>query len=180
MRPRSMFPEGTATRTAVLMKQAKTVADYRRILCVHLRAAFGESNPVIAAKTGLSESTIRKVHAAFLRRGEAALTTRPRGGRRRAHLTVAEEAAVVQPFLAKAKAGGVVEIGPIRRAYETKLGTPIAPSTVYRVLHRHGWRKIAPRPRHPRADLVAQQAFKKISPPSSLKLDSLRRCQARH
>jgi transposase len=97
-----MFPEGTATRTAVLMKQAKTVADYRRILCVHLRAAFGESNPVIAAKTGLSESTIRKVHAAFLRRGEAALTTRPRGGRRRAHLTVAEEAAVVQPFLAKA------------------------------------------------------------------------------
>ena len=105
MRPRSMFPEGTATRTAVLMKQAKTVADYRRILCVHLRAAFGESNPVIAAKTGLSESTIRKVHAAFLRRGEAALTTRPRGGRRRAHLTVVEEAAVVHPFLAKAKAG---------------------------------------------------------------------------
>lgn len=111
-----MFPEGTAARTAALalLKQAKAMADYRWILCVHLRAAFGESNPVIAAKTGLSESTIRKVHAAFLQRGEAVLTTRSRGGRRRAHLTVAE-AAVVQPFLAKAKAGGVVEIGPIRR-----------------------------------------------------------------
>ena len=112
-----MFPEGTAARTAALalLKQAKAMADYRWILCVHLRAAFEESNPVIAAKTGLSESTIRKVHAAFLQQDEAVLTTRSRGGRRRAHLTVAE-AAVVQPFLAKAKAGGVVEIGPIQRA----------------------------------------------------------------
>src|SRR5512147_408278 len=116
MRPRSVFPEGTAARTGALLKQAKAVANYRRILCVHLRAPFGEGNLAIAAKTGLSESPIRKVHAAFLRRGEAALTTRPRGGRRRAPLTVVEEAAVVQPFRAKAKAGGVVEIGPLRRA----------------------------------------------------------------
>jgi transposase len=173
-----VFPEGTAVLTAALLKQVKEAADYRRILCVHLRAAFGEGNPAIAAKTGLSESTIRKVHAAFLRRGEAALTTRPRGGRRRAHLTVAEEAAVVQPFLAKAKAGGVVEIGPIQRTYEAKLGKAVAPSTVYRVLRRHGWRKIAPRPRHPRADPAAQQAFKKISPPSWPEPGRMRRRKA--
>lgn len=78
MRPRRIFPEGTATRTATLMKQAKTVADDRRALCVHLQTVFGESNPVIAAKTGLSESTIRKVHAVFLCRGEAALTIQSR------------------------------------------------------------------------------------------------------
>jgi hypothetical protein len=34
-------------------------------------------------------------------------------------------------------------------------------STVYRMLARHGWRKLAPRPRHRKADAVRQQAFKK-------------------
>jgi len=29
------------------------------------------------------------------------------------------------------------------------------------MLERHGWRKIAPRPSHPKADPQAQEAFKK-------------------
>jgi hypothetical protein len=34
-------------------------------------------------------------------------------------------------------------------------------STVYNLLHRHGWRKLMPRPFHPKRDLAAQNAFKK-------------------
>jgi len=37
-------------------------------------------------------------------------------------------------------------------------------STVYRMLARQGWRKLAPRPRHPRSDIQAQEAWKKNSP----------------
>jgi hypothetical protein len=32
---------------------------------------------------------------------------------------------------------------------------------VYRALHRQGWRKIAPRPKHPKANEEAREAFKK-------------------
>jgi hypothetical protein len=34
-------------------------------------------------------------------------------------------------------------------------------STIYNPLARHGWRKLMPRPFHPRRDRVARQYFKK-------------------
>jgi hypothetical protein len=33
--------------------------------------------------------------------------------------------------------------------------------TVYNLLTRHGWRKLMPRPFHPKRDIAAQNAFKK-------------------
>ncbi|HEY5344316.1 MAG TPA: winged helix-turn-helix domain-containing protein, partial [Solirubrobacteraceae bacterium] len=41
-------------------------------------------------------------------------------------------------------------------------GRPVGPSTLYRILKRHGWRKVVPRPRHPDADPERQEAFKQI------------------
>jgi hypothetical protein len=34
-------------------------------------------------------------------------------------------------------------------------------STIYRLLDRHGWRKLVPRPRHPKANPEEQAIFKK-------------------
>jgi hypothetical protein len=34
-------------------------------------------------------------------------------------------------------------------------------SSIYRLLERHGWRKLVPRPRHPKANPEAQAVFKK-------------------
>ena len=36
-------------------------------------------------------------------------------------------------------------------------------STVYKSLARHGWRKLMPRPFHPKRDIAAQNAFKKAA-----------------
>src|SRR5580704_5911495 len=36
-------------------------------------------------------------------------------------------------------------------------------STIYNLLARHGWRKLMPRPFHPRRDIAAQNAFKKMA-----------------
>jgi Winged helix-turn helix len=33
----------------------------------------------------------------------------------------------------------------------------------YNLLHRHGWRKLMPRPFHPKRDLAAQNALKKTA-----------------
>ena len=52
----------------------------------------------------------------------------------------------------------------IQQAYQDQLGKQVAPSTVYRLLDRHGWRKVVPRPRHPKANVAAQAAFKKTAP----------------
>jgi hypothetical protein len=37
-------------------------------------------------------------------------------------------------------------------------------STTYRLLARHGWRKVQPDTKHPKSDPAAQDEFKKNSP----------------
>jgi hypothetical protein len=49
----------------------------------------------------------------------------------------------------------------IWRAFEARVGHEVDDSTVYRLLARHAWRKLMPRPRHPQADPRAQEQFKK-------------------
>jgi transposase len=56
-----------------------------------------------------------------------------------------------------------VQVAQVRSAYEQRVGHPVAARTIYRLLDRHGWRKVVPRARHPKADVAAQAAFKKTA-----------------
>jgi hypothetical protein len=78
-----------------------------------------------------------------------------------------EEGEFLAPFTAKARAGGLLHVNEIKRALEQQVGVTVAASTVYRMLDRHGWRKVVPRPRHPKADMAAQAVFKKTAPPGT-------------
>ena len=51
---------------------------------------------------------------------------------------------------------------PVRAMAHSELNAT-SDSTVYNLLHRHGWRKLMPRPFHPKRDLAAQNAFKKTA-----------------
>jgi transposase len=87
-----------------------------------------------------------------------------RGGRRRENLSVEDEKRLLKTFIKKAKGGGVLVVTEVKAAYEKAVGRPVPKSTVYRMLARHGWRKIAPRPRHPKTSVDEQEAFKKNFP----------------
>lgn len=58
----------------------------------------------------------------------------------------------------------VLVVSPLRAALSQRLGRPVAASVVYRLLARHGWRKVAPDTRHPKSDPAAQEEWKKNSP----------------
>jgi transposase len=92
-----------------------------------------------------------------------------RGGRHRENLSVEEEDALLSQFTADASDGGIIVVSRIKSAYEQKLGQVVPKSTVYRMLARHDWRQIVPRPRHPKSDTEAQEDFKKTSRQSSRK-----------
>lgn len=166
MRPRKPLPGEAVERLGTLLNQVKSAEVFRRVQCVWLRVALSLSAEQIARATGLAPASVRCYQSRYMRCGEAALLGVGRGGRRRENLTVEGEAELLRDFLAKAHRGGVMEVGEVKAAYEKVVGHRVAKSTVYRMLARHGWRKIAPRPRHPDSDPARQEKFKKNSPSS--------------
>lgn len=89
-----------------------------------------------------------------------------RGGRRRQNMTVEQERELLAPFLEQASTGGILVVGQVKTEIEARLERSMALSSVYNLLHRHGWRKLAPDKRHPQSDPLAQQEWKN-SPSSS-------------
>jgi transposase len=115
----------------------------------------------IATHTGVSVTTVRRVISTYNRLGVAAVETPGTGGRRHAYLTLEQERAFLQPFFARAAAGELATAAEIHRAFEAAVQHPVHPSTIFRLLNRHAWRKLVPRPVHPKADPAEQAAFKK-------------------
>jgi hypothetical protein len=77
-----------------------------------------------------------------------------------------QERALLRTFFEKAEQGVLLVATEVKRAYEQVVGHPVPKSTIYRMLARHEWRKIVPRPHHPKANVEQQADFKKNSPKS--------------
>lgn len=154
----------TVERLAERLKRAGSHSEYQRIQCVLIRATLGSSAAEIAQLLGWSTATVHVLHSRWAKQGESIFDVRGRGGRHHQHLTAQQEQELLAPFVARAEAGGMLTVAEIQQAYRERTGKVVARSTVYRLLDRHGWRKIVPRPRHPKADVVAQAAFKKTPP----------------
>jgi hypothetical protein len=78
-------------------------------------------------------------------------------------MTFEEEQILLAPFFEKAKEGGVLIVAPIKTAYKEKTGRTLAESTIYRMLARHNWRKLAPDTRHPKGNSALQGEYKNNS-----------------
>jgi transposase len=154
----------TIARLADRLKRAESHAEYQRIQCVLMRATLGSSAAQIAELLGWSTATVHVLHSRWAKEGDAIFDLRARGGRHHQHLSPEQELLLLAPFAERAEAGGMLTVAEIQQAYQEQLGKEVAPSTVYRLLDRHGWRKVVPRPRHPKADVAAQAAFKKTAP----------------
>ena len=94
-----------------------------------------------------------------------AIETPGKGGRRHQYLTFSSEKEFLAPIFTQAESRKIATVGQIQRAYEATVGHEVDESTLYRLLNRHGWRKLMPRPRHPQADLKEQEQFKKTLKP---------------
>ena len=56
--------------------------------------------------------------------------------------------------------GGVVVVAPLKEKIAEHLGKPVALSTIYRMLARNGWRKLAPDTAHTKGDTAASEDWK--------------------
>lgn len=120
----------------------------------------------VAELVGVAKGTVYQWVHAYNRRGPQALALQGRGGRRNALLLPDQEREVLAGLAEQAQAGTVVIAQRVREQVQERLGRPVSKDYAYDLLHRHGWRKVAPRPEHPKGDKARQEAFKKNSPAS--------------
>lgn len=113
--------------------------------------AQGVKREEIAIRTGIAYNYICPLIAKYRDGGISAIVDNHYAGNRR-NLTYEEEEALLCSFRKQAEEGHIVETKAILKAYEAKLGRTFEKdsSRIYRVLERHGWRKIMPRSKHPK------------------------------
>lgn len=151
-----------------VLARAQTLEQLRQAQAVVLPLDYGLTLEQTAKAIGRSVPWTCRLRNRFLA-GEIVGDgqRQSRGGRRRQNMTADQELAVLAPFLDRAKTGGILVVGQIKVELEAAMGRSMALSSVYNLLHRHGWRKLAPDKRHPQSDSAAQEEWKKNSPSSS-------------
>jgi len=95
----------------------------------------------IARTVGVSLATVHQVISTYKRRGVEAIETPGKGGRRHQSLTLEQERAFLQPFVARASKGEIATVAEIHQALSQRVGHPVDDSTTYRLLNRQGWSK---------------------------------------
>ena len=136
----------------------------RRIKALLLYAA-GCKCDKIAEQTGYAKTYLTELVSRYRKSGLTAIAGGNYAGNHR-NLSFAEEAALLEPFKEAAAAGQLVEISEIKAAYDAAIGrsTERDHGIIYRVLARHGWRKVMPRSKHPKkASDEAIEASKKLT-----------------
>ena len=151
--------KGQVRRLKTALRWKIPTEQRQRIQMVLLRES-GMTQPLIAAAMGVSLSTVNRAHMAYDHGGLEALKPRPSGGRKRENMTLEDEKALLARFAKAAGAGEMLNVHDLKAAYEKAIGHETSKSTIYNLLARHGWRKLMPRPFHPRRDMAAQNAFK--------------------
>jgi len=144
------FTEEQIQELSKLLGETRDFSNYRSLQAVWFRAVRGMTGPEIEELTGLSVQGIRQIQSEYFRNGGVIFQKPSRGGRRRENLSLSEEKAFLKPFFKDASASGIIEVSKIKSAYEKSVGRKVHKTTVYRLLKRHGWRKIAPRPSPPK------------------------------
>ena len=116
----------------------------KRLAALEMRAE-GKQNKEIREKTGF--------HTQYIMVGGQdalfSITESHYHGNHR-NLSYAEEEALLEPFRLDSNAGKTVSVHDIETAYREAVGHSIGTSQIYYVLHRHGWRKVMPRSKHPK------------------------------
>jgi len=143
------------------METTKSKVEFQRLQCIYL----ADTQPNMSAEgiggiVRLCTHRVKMIHSNF-RKHEMESIKDKRGGRYRENMTLDEEADLLAGFEEQSRSGKLVVTGSIKAAYEAKIGKEVAESTIYRMLERHGFRKIVPYQRHPKANKEEQEAFKK-------------------
>jgi transposase len=165
MMPARLFISPAQAREIEELRKQNKNKNVDRRLRVLLMHASGRGREEIASQTEYTVTYISKIVAKYVDNGISAIADNNYRGNRR-NMSLEEETIFLDRFREQAEDGQIIEVSEIKRAYEEAIGRSIENShgQIYRVLERHGWRKVMPRSKHPnKASEEEIEASKKLT-----------------
>ncbi len=128
-------------------KKIKDIKAYKRLQVLRMYGQ-GIPNEDIKEATEYSLPQISHIVTIYLKDGiERVITDKRTSNNRR--MSFSGEEKFLEQFIDLADAGQIVTVKEILTKFEETTGKPSNTTTIYQLLKRHGWRKVAPRPAHP-------------------------------
>ena len=152
------------SRLEFLLSKTKEVSILKHIQAVYLKSKYNMKAEDIGKIVGFSKGYVWLIHSLYRNKGEAAFVMGNKGGSYHYNLDINQEKQLLEKFIDSSDLGRILEVKAIKRSYEELVGKEVNKSVIYRMLSRHGWRKIATRPVHPKNNQASMEAFKKTLP----------------
>ena len=143
----------------VKVKKCKDSKALRRLIALNMYRQ-GKTNKEIAKATGFHPQQITQLVTKVLSNGiDSILQDRRTSNNYRMSFT--QEADFLKQFEEMAENGQLVTVAPILQKYEEATGKKSNTTSIYRLLKRHGWRKLKPHRKHPKAASTEEQSRQK-------------------
>ena len=143
----------------VKVKKCKDPKALRRLIALNMYRQ-GKTNKEIAEATGYHPQRITQLVTEVLKNGIDSILKDNRTSNNY-RMTFAQEAEFLSQFEEMSENGQLVTVAPILEKYEEATGKKSNTTSIYRLLKRHGWRKLTPRPKHPEAANAEEQSRQK-------------------
>lgn len=143
----------------VKLKKCKDTKALRRLIALNMYRQ-GKTNKEIAEATGYHPQRITQMVTEVINNGIDSILSDHRTSNNY-RMTFAQEIEFLRQFKEMAENGQLVTVEPILKKYEEATGKKSNTTSIYRLLKRHGWRKLKPRPKHPKAASTEEQSRQK-------------------
>lgn len=140
---------------------AKKVEEYRKWEVLDFYFHKKLTRPKIAEITEVPLPTVYGWISKYKKGGAQLLLGKRRGGRQYGHMSLEDEKKFLDGLLNLSSIGQLVTAKIIHQKAEAQLGHSIGKDFAYDLLKRHGWKKLAPRPSHPKSSKEEKEEFKK-------------------
>ena len=165
--PAKLKPWFSTEQLRAWLQEASTKESYQKRLAVWLTHIGPLHAQQIAQYLGVSKQAVWLWIGQYNRMGPQGLERQGRGGRRWAFLSPKDEEKFLAGLQERASRGDILTAKQVHGDLCRLLGKEVSLAYVYKLFRRNEWRKVAPRPRHVKANPSAQEEFKKTLPRKS-------------
>ena len=147
------------------LQSASDETSYKRRMAIWLTHTGRLHAPKVADILGVSTQAVWLWVRQYNTHGPKGLDRKGRGGRRRAFMTIQQEAELLKPLIKDIGSDNVLKASQIKWLVEEKLGRKVSVPYIYRMLSRNGWYEKIAQSGTITKPSIQKDNFQKISQP---------------